>query len=74
MDSLSTVLLGVSAGQAKLADLDGPMTRFGDSLAAAAEGRTQFLSWRALITGAPPKPEELRRFIEVQPKLFFDRA
>ena len=32
LDSLSTALLGVSAGQAKLADLDAPMARFADSL------------------------------------------
>ena len=71
-DSLSTVLLGVTGGQAKLSDLDAPMARFADSLAAAAAGRTQYLSWRSLISGAPAKPEELRRFIEVQPRLDFD--
>ena len=72
MDSLSTALLGVTTGQAQLGDLDGPMARFGDSLAAAAQGRTQYLSWRSLVTGAPAKPQEIRRFIEVQPRLDFD--
>ena len=72
MDSLSTALLGVSQGQAKLSDLDLPMTRFGQVFAAAAKGRTDYLSWRALITGSPPRPEEIRRFIEVKPKLDFD--
>ncbi len=48
------------------------MTRFGAVLAAAAEGKTRYLSWRSLITGEPPKPEELRRFIEVKPQLDFD--
>jgi hopanoid biosynthesis associated RND transporter like protein HpnN len=72
MTNLSTVLLGVSAGQAKLADFDGPMERFADVFDAAAHGKTKFLSWRSLITGAPPKPEEIRRFIEVKPRLDFN--
>jgi uncharacterized protein len=72
MDSLSTALLGVSQGQANLSDLDVPMTRFGQVFAAAAQGKIDYLSWRALITGAPPRPEELRRFIEVKPRLDFN--
>ncbi|HVV27464.1 MAG TPA: MMPL family transporter [Rhizomicrobium sp.] len=72
MNNLATVLLGVSNGQAKLADIDRPMTQFAGVFAAAAQGRTQYLSWRSLITGTPPKPEEVRRFIEVKPRLDFD--
>ncbi len=72
MDSLSTALMGVEAGEAKLSDLDAPIAAFTGSLAAAAEGRVQFLSWQSLISGAPSKSEELRRFIEVQPALDFD--
>jgi len=72
LDSLSTALMGVSAGQAKLADLAAPMARFEDSFAAAANGQVKYLSWRSLITGAPPRPEEIRRFIEVQPALDFN--
>lgn len=71
MDALSTVLLGAAQGQAKLSDIDVPMQRFGEVLAAAAKGSTDYLSWRALVTGRPPRPEELRRFIEVKPKLFY---
>lgn len=72
MNSLSTALLGVTQGQAKLADLDLPITRFGQVFAAAARGQTDYLSWRSLITGAPPRPEEMRRFVEVKPKLNFN--
>jgi uncharacterized protein len=72
LDSLSTALLGVRSGQANLADLDAPMTRFEDSFSAAANGQVRYLSWRSLITDAPPRPEEFRRFIEVQPALDFD--
>ena len=73
MDSLSTALLGVSQGQAKLSDLDTPITRFGQVFAAASKGRTDYFSWRSLITGQKPRPEEIRRFIEVKPKLFFSQ-
>ena len=72
MDSLSAALLGVSQGQATLSDIDTPMKRFGEVFAAAARGRTDYLSWRALVTGAPPRPEELRRFVEVKPRLDFN--
>ncbi len=36
------------------------------------EGKVEFLSWRSLITGAAPKPDEIRRFIEVKPRLDFN--
>ena len=72
MTNLSTFLLGVQSGQAKLADFDAAMVHFTDSFNAAAEGKVAYLSWRSLITGAPPKPEELRRFIEVKPRLDFN--
>lgn len=72
MTNLDTILLGVKTGNAHLSDIDGPMARFADTFDAAAQGRTEFLSWRSLVTGAKPKPEELRRFIEVKPRLDFD--
>ena len=72
MANLSTVLLGVQSGQAKLADFDAAMARFADAFQAAAQGKVEYLSWRSLITGAPAKPEEIRRFIEVKPRLDFN--
>ncbi|HMH64872.1 MAG TPA: MMPL family transporter, partial [Rhizomicrobium sp.] len=72
MANLSTVLLGVSSGQAKLADIDKAMVRFTDVFDAAAHGKTQFMSWRSLVTGAAPRPEEIRRFIEAKPRLDFN--
>src|SRR5688572_17789880 len=72
MTNLNTVLLGVGAGEAKLADIQTPMARFTDTFNAAAQGRTEFMSWRSLITGAPARSEELRRFIEVKPRLDFN--
>src|SRR4051812_30370126 len=57
MTNLDTVLLGVGSGQAGLADIDKPMARFADVFDAAAHGKTDFMSWRSLITGAKPRPE-----------------
>jgi hopanoid biosynthesis associated RND transporter like protein HpnN len=72
MSNLSTVLLGVSNGQAKLADVDSALSRFADVFSAAAKGQTDYLSWRSLITGTAPRPEEIRRFIEIKPRLDFN--
>src|SRR5579859_2479575 len=72
MTNLSNALLGVSSGQAKLADFDNVLTRFADVFTAAAQGKTEFLSWRSLITGEAPRPEEIRRFVEVKPRLDFN--
>jgi len=72
MTNLSTVLLGVSSGEAKLGDFDRVMARFADVFDAAAHGKTEFMSWRSLVTGAPPRPEEIRQFIEVKPRLDFN--
>jgi hopanoid biosynthesis associated RND transporter like protein HpnN len=72
MGALDTVLLGVSSGQASLSDIDAPMRRLAPVFADAAAGKLNYLSWRSLITGAPAKPDELRRFITVKPVLDFN--
>src|SRR5579871_6176238 len=71
MNSLKTALDGVARHQAKLADLQRPIAGFGETLNRIADGQTSYLSWRSLVTGEPASPRELRRFIEVQPKLDF---
>jgi hypothetical protein len=70
-NTLSTALLGINSGDAKLADLDAPMARFAEVFEAAAKGEVHYMSWRSLITNAPPRPDELRRFIIVKPRLDF---
>ena len=55
MASLSTALLGVSAGQAKLADLDVPMARFADSFGAAAHGQVELSVLALADHRAPPQ-------------------
>ena len=71
MTSLQTALLGISHGQAKLVDIARPVTAFGDTLEKVAAGDKPFFSWRTLVSGKPADPRELRRFIEVQPRLDF---
>jgi hypothetical protein len=71
MDGLKTALEGVARGQAKLADLARPITGFDATLSKIASGQTAYLSWRSLITGTKPSPQETRRFIEVKPVLDF---
>jgi hopanoid biosynthesis associated RND transporter like protein HpnN len=71
MSSLNTVMLGIDAGEASLADISAPMKSLTPVFEDAAKGQVNYLSWRSLITGAAPKPEEIRRFIAVQPVLDF---
>lgn len=69
MQSLTTMLEGVKRGSAKLSDLARPIQAVDATLSDALHGKKRFLAWRSLVTGAKPRTEELRRFIEVQPKL-----
>jgi hopanoid biosynthesis associated RND transporter like protein HpnN len=71
MDGLKTALEGVARGQAKLADLERPITGFDATLSKVANGQSAYLSWRSLITGTKPSRQETRRFIEVKPVLDF---
>jgi hopanoid biosynthesis associated RND transporter like protein HpnN len=72
MGSLDAALMGVETGNATLADIDAPMKRLAPVFADAAAGKVSYLSWRSLITGAAPRPEEIRRFITVKPVLDFN--
>lgn len=70
-DNLATAMQGVSHGQAKLADLDRPMSGLAQTLDSVLAGKPVFLSWRSLLTAAKPGLRETRRFVEVKPKLDF---
>ncbi len=73
MTTLSTVLMGVNQGQAKLSDIDTPMRTLADTLSKIEAGRPAFFSWQALLSGgsdgASPGPRLTRQFILVKPKL-----
>ncbi|HEY1707664.1 MAG TPA: MMPL family transporter [Rhizomicrobium sp.] len=65
MDALSTALLGVQHGQAKLSDLKTPMVALSDAFGRVEDGKTAFLSWQTLIGGGKADPSRNRRIIQV---------
>jgi hypothetical protein len=71
LDALSLALIGVDRGDIKLDDLVLPMTMAADTVEAVVAGRPASFSWRVLASGKPPDPQELRRFIQIQPVLDF---
>jgi uncharacterized protein len=78
MDSLNTALMGVSHGQAKLAQIDAPMAAFAGTVEKTNAGKMAFLSWRGMFAGSPAENkgcisfERPRTFVEVQPTLDFN--
>src|SRR6202043_264389 len=69
LSALDLGLMGVQYGQIQLDDLARPMAMASDTVQEALAGRPASFSWRALASGKAPAPEELRRFIEVEPVL-----
>ena len=73
MGSLSTALQGVTAGQATLADLAGPIGSLDRVLSQIRAGRPAYFSWRTLIAGKPAEARDLRHTILADPVLDFSR-
>ncbi len=71
LGALDLGLMGVQFGQIQLDDLARPMAMASDTAQDALAGRPVSFSWRALAGGKAPAPEELRRFIELEPVLDF---
>jgi hypothetical protein len=69
LDALSLSLTGVQYGQIQLDDLARPMTMATDTVQNALDGRPTSFSWQALASGKASEPQELRRFIDVEPVL-----
>jgi hopanoid biosynthesis associated RND transporter like protein HpnN len=69
--TLSQSLEGVRLGKAKLEDLRPALAALADALEVLAKGKSPAFSWRELIAGRPPKPSELRRFVNIEPVLDF---
>src|SRR5438874_7664209 len=72
LGALSQGLMGVANGAYGLDALTRPMQMAGDTVDAALHGRPAHFSWRELASGKPAAPEELRRFIEIEPVLDFN--
>jgi hopanoid biosynthesis associated RND transporter like protein HpnN len=71
LDALSLGLTGVERKEVKLDDMTRPMTMAADTVEAILAGQPATFSWRVLASGKPAEPRDLRRFIEIQPKLDF---
>jgi hopanoid biosynthesis associated RND transporter like protein HpnN len=69
--ALSFVTAGVQSRRIELGDLARPLTFGADTLSKVLAGSPASFSWRFLMQGRPAKPEELRRYISVDPKLDF---
>jgi uncharacterized protein len=71
LGALSHGLFGVLNGVYSLDALAPAMTMAADTVDAVLHGRPGNFSWRALAQGKAPDPNELRRFIQVEPILDF---
>jgi hopanoid biosynthesis associated RND transporter like protein HpnN len=65
-------LEGLARGETQAEKLAPPMAAFAASALSLVEGHEQPVDWSRLMTGQPPRPDALRHFIQVQPKLDFD--
>ena len=71
---MHALTIGIGAGQARRMPPDtlaGPMNMLSDTLDDLFAGRSPSFSWRVLMNGKPPASDELRGFIQIQPKLDF---
>jgi len=68
-DTLDLAAQGIERGETKGNELDHPFAVFADTVQASLDGKYLPLSWQTLLTGRKPMPEELRKFVLVQPVL-----
>ncbi len=71
---MQALTIGIRAAQARRIPPDtiaGPMNVLSDTLDDLFAGRFPSFSWRVLMNGKPAAPDELRGFIQIQPKLDF---
>ena len=69
LGALSQSIEGVRLGKTTLEGMRPAVTAIADALEGVAQGKHPAFSWRRLITGHPPEPSELRRFLNIQPIL-----
>jgi hopanoid biosynthesis associated RND transporter like protein HpnN len=71
MNALSTAVQGVSAGQAQLAPLAGPMARLTKALTTLEAGKNAVFSWQTLLGGGGDQVN--RKIVLIEPKLDFNQ-
>ncbi len=69
LDALSLGIIGVQRKEIRLDDTAQTLTMAAETIEAVLGGRPATFSWRLLANNRPAEPGDLRRFIEVQPKL-----
>ncbi len=67
--SAQAALIGVQGGRLQLDSLAPVFDRFSKTFEDALAGRPANFSWQELLTGKPATPGELRKFIDIVPKL-----
>ncbi len=67
--ALNYGLIGARMNRYTLDDFSGTLNMVSDTLDEAIAGRFASFSWRAMLNGRPPKPDERRRFVEIRPVL-----
>src|SRR5262249_78851 len=69
LDALSFGLMGVQRKEIALDDTTQTLTMVADTVDSVLAGESAAFSWPVLAANKPPEAADLRRFIEVQPKL-----
>ena len=62
-------LTGIEMGEGGADQLSDAMEGFAKATVSVVDGHPKPIDWGQLMTGRPPRPEELRHFIQVQAKL-----
>jgi uncharacterized protein len=68
-NALSTSLQGVAVGRFRLDDMARPLNYVSDTVENVLAKRPATFSWQVLVNGAPAKPEDLSRLVEIVPVL-----
>jgi uncharacterized protein len=71
LQALQFGLLGVQGGRITLDAMTRPMTLAADTIEKVNAGRPASFSWRELVQGSAPKPDELLRFLTIRAALDF---
>ncbi|MGH6675332.1 MAG: MMPL family transporter, partial [Xanthobacteraceae bacterium] len=71
LQALQFGLLGVQGGRITLDAMAWPMTLAADTIEKVNAGQPASFSWRELVQGSRPKPDELMRFLSIRAMLDF---
>jgi hypothetical protein len=67
--ALGLAMQGIEHGEVKIESVEAAFAAVSETIESALAGRPHPLSWQTLLTSREPQPQELRRFVLVQPVL-----